>query len=236
MTSRYIAILGTLAIGVIFATPMIASAGLLYDVNNGATTTTNTLSGWIAATPTNGVTFAAVGGATIGFRDRGVGNTDGTGADSANNDMWRDFIFVSGSDATGTKGLDITITGLLFSTNYNVRVWAWDDSTSTNPVATWNGNSLTFPNTPDPASLNDYVVSFTATTDNLGTLVLQGRGVNAATNNVFINGFELTAVPEPGSLALLGLGLMMTIGFIRLKRGWHGLLPQAVSRSDQRPL
>lgn len=218
MTNRYSAILCTLAIGFIFSSQMVASAGLLYDVNNGPTSIVNTQSGWIAATPTNGVTFATVGGTTLLSRDRGTGATDGPGADSTNNNMWRDFIFVSGSDNTGTKGLNITITGLLFSTDYNVRIWSWDDSTSNNPEATWNGNSLTFPNSPDPASLNNYVVAFTATTDNMGTLVLQGRGVDEQSNNVFINGFELTAVPEPGSLALLGLGLLTTIEFIRRKR------------------
>jgi len=190
-------------------------AAMLYDVNNGATSTTNTQAGWIAATPTNGVTFTTVGGGTLNFRDRNTGNTDGASGDTANNDMWRDLFFIRGTAGPVEPGLgvDVTISGLLASTQYNVNVWAWDDSSDNGRTATWNGNLISFPTTGDPTSLNDYVVAFTATTNSSGTLVLQGRDAGGQNDDVYLNGFELSAVtqniPEPGSLAVLGLGGLM---------------------------
>ena len=182
----------------------------LYDVNNGVSATGNTQAGWIAATAANGVTFSGAG-STIASRDRGTGNTNGPGGDTANNDMWRDFIFGNGSDLAG-EGLDITITGLLANTDYNVRLWGWDDSSNNGRTALWNGNLLTFPSDPDPTDLDDYVVAFTATTNGSGTLVLQGRAVNTGQpHNVFVNGFELVAVPEPGSLALALIGGLLMV-------------------------
>lgn len=187
----------------------------LYDVNAGVNSTINTQSGWIAATSANGVTYTGVG-ATIDSRDRGTGNTNDPGADTAHSDMWRDFIFANGSNAPG-EGLDISISGLLASTDYNVRIWGWDDSSNGGRDTLWNGsNSLFFGAGPDPTSLNDYVVSFTATTNASGVLLLQGRANTTQDHNVFVNGFELVAVPEPGSLMLLPLGILL---MTRRRRG-----------------
>ncbi len=106
--------------------------------------------------------------------------------------------------------MDVTVTGLLADQLYNVRLWAFDDSSNGGISMTWNGNPLGFPATPDPTSLDDYVVAFQAATDNTGTLLLQGRVADGgqACCNVFVNGFELTqVVPEPATatLALLGV-------------------------------
>jgi hypothetical protein len=44
---------------------------------------------------------------------------------------------------------------------------------------------LTIPDSPDPTSLNTQVVSFQATTDVSGTLVLEGRFVSGAAHTRF---------------------------------------------------
>ncbi|MFT5710751.1 MAG: hypothetical protein ACI8QT_001450 [Halioglobus sp.] len=65
----------------------------------------------------SGTAFAAVGG-RLDDRNCGTGNTNGAGGDTANNDMWRDFIFARDASA----GMDITISSLFASTNYLVRL------------------------------------------------------------------------------------------------------------------
>lgn len=105
--------------------------------------------------------------------------------------------------------MDISITGLIANATYRVRLWAFDDVSNGGRNTSWNGVALNLPDSPDPTSLNDQVVSFLADTDAIGTLRLEGRigTPRGGCCNVFVNGFELTAVPEPSTSAVLGLGL-----------------------------
>jgi hypothetical protein len=158
---------------------------MLFDVNVDAGSPSQAGFTAVDAGNINDVTFTAVGaGVIIDDRDRTNGNTDGAGGDTANNDMWRDFIFANGSDAAG-EGLDITIANLSANTTYDVRLWAFDDSSGGGRTASWNGSTLTIPDSPDPTSLNTQVVSFQATTDVSGTLVLEGRFVSGAAHTRF---------------------------------------------------
>jgi len=197
-----------------------ASAGpMLFDVDNtftnqGATEVTQT--GWTGVNLSNiaGVTFSGVGGVGIESRDRGTQNTDGAGGDTVNNDMWRDFIFAyNPTGSVNESGLDIMISGLLASTNYSVRLWAFDEGSNGGRNMTWNGNALNIPTNGDPNSLDDQVVTFVTASDAAGTLTLEGRigSPQGTCCNVFVNGFELTAaaeVPVPATLVLFGLGLV----------------------------
>jgi hypothetical protein len=200
-----------MAVAMLLAANVASATPLLYDVD--ARGTGITQPGWIAANldGINGVTFTALGGVFLDDRDRAGLNTDGPGGDVGNNDMWRDFIFADerGVDVTLPAGMDITISGLLASTTYSVRLWAYDEVSDGGRNMTWNGVPLHLPDGPDPTSLGDQVVLFNAVTDASGTLVLQGRIGDPRGDccNVFVNGFELTAVPEPSTVLLLGLGL-----------------------------
>jgi hypothetical protein len=183
---------------------------ILFDVNDIGTN--NTQGSWTAANlnGVNNVLFTSVGGATLDDRDRGASNTNS--GDSANNEMWRDFVFARNTSAQ-ESGMDVSIDGLLASTYYDVRLWAFDDSSNGGRNMTWNGQALNIPTNGDPASLNDQMVSFSAMTNVLGVLTLEGRIGSPVGDccNVFVNGFELTAkevpVPAPATVALLGLGL-----------------------------
>lgn len=196
------------------------ASAVLFDANDRSSNITQ--AGWTAVdlTGANGVTFTAVGGSVLDDRDRGTGNTNGAGGDVANNDMWRDFVFADDrpeGSVAGVDGMDITVTGLMANRLYDVRLWAFDDSSNHSPSMTWNGNALGFPSVPDPTSLDDYVVAFQASTDGAGTLLLEGRVAGQGGNccNVFVNGFEVTkSVPEPAT-AMLGVFGVAMLGLRR---------------------
>lgn len=192
----------------------------MFDVNDRGAG--NTQSGWtgVNLNNINGVSFTGLGGVVLDDRDRGSANTDG-GGDVANNDMWRDFIFADERDVTlsSPAGVDIDVSGLSASTMYNVRLWAFDELSNGGRNMTWNGNALGIPSSPDPASLMEQMVSFQAMTDGSGVLTLEGRigtpiGVCC---NVFVNGFEVSAVPEPSILALFGTGIF-ALGFVARRK------------------
>ena len=185
-----------------------------FDANDDDEAGSVTQDGWTDtdATNINNVTYAAVGaGVTVDDRERGTGNS----TDAAHQHMWMDFIFANGSNAAG-EGLDITVEGLLANSVYDVRLWAFDSSSGSSRTATWTGSGaggtsaeLTFAGSgTKPASLDDYVAEFTAQTDASGTLVLEGRHKSGSTHTVFVNGFQLTLVPEPTTLALAVVGLL----------------------------
>lgn len=185
-----------------------SAAALLYDVN---ATGTPTQPGWtpVSLAGGNDVTFSAVGDVFLDERDRFGQNTDGPGGDTVNNDMWRDFVFADErlGSPTDPAGMDITVTNLAPNTSYNVTLWAFDEISNGTRSMTWNGVVYSFDDAPDPTSLTSRVVKFGVLTDNLGVAVLQGRidfGQRGGCCNVFVNGFALKPVPEPGSLVLLG--------------------------------
>jgi PEP-CTERM motif len=198
------------------AAPMAGAAPVLFDVDLSSGSPTQ--AGWTSVNLNNinGVSFTAVGGVFLAERDRGTGNTDGTGGDVANNDMWRDFIFAdervtTPDTVTAPAGVDIRVTNLEANAFYSVSLWAWDDnSNTTNRAMTWNGVSYEFNETPDPTSLLERVVYFNVVTDSQGVAVLEGRidfSQRGQCCNVFVNGFSMTQVPEPGSMALVATAL-----------------------------
>lgn len=213
MTKITTILIATLSL-VIFSSSNVSASVLKYDVNclTGQGTTCaeeTTQEGWTAVNLNgiNNVTFESVGGAQLQDRNRGLANTDGTNGDVANNDMWRDFVFAYNSGAD--SGMDILVSGLLANHMYSVDLWAFDEVSNGSRNMTWNGKALNIPNSPDPSSLSSQTVSFFALSDASGVLTLSGRvgSPEGACCNVFVNGFQVTSVPEPTAIVLMALGL-----------------------------
>lgn len=161
-----------------------------------------TLSDWTAAESGNGtngivsVTTEAIGGVTVDTRDRPTENTDGPAGDLARNDLWRDFVFANGSlDSAPGSGLKLTLTGLAPLTIYPITIWAFDEASNNGRQADWGETGkettlLTFPTSPDPSTLEDYSITFEASTDATGTLVIDGIVATEdpdVSHNVFVN-------------------------------------------------
>lgn len=196
---------------------------VMFDFNTGSSLTQ---SGWTGANLGNGnngtvfIATTALGtGVVRDSRDRGTANTDGSGGDTANNDMWRDFVFANESNNNLGNGLSLSITGLALNTTYPITIWGFDSGSGGARLAEWSGGGgsgqLTFNGSGgDPTSLNDYAVSFNATSSGTGGLIITGLTVLGSSNShdVFINGLEIgDAIPEPSTtlLGLLGLSLML---------------------------
>jgi len=213
----------SVALAAFLLTSAAGATPILYDVDD--RDTVKTLAGWTAVNldGINGVTFAGVGGVSLDDRDRDNRNTDGAGGDTENNDMWRDFVFADerNTEVGNPAGVDITISGLTASTWYDVSLWAFDEDSNGGRNMLWNGVALSIPDGPDPTGLDSQVANFRVYTDASGAAVLEGRidfSDQGVCCNVFANGFSLTRVPEPGTLALLGAGLI-GMGFARGRKG-----------------
>lgn len=196
-----------------------ADAVAKFDFNHPDPQPSPTQNAWIAADLGSGsgrgisITTEAIGTATLASRDRQANNTD-TG-DIDHNDLWRDFVFANGSNGFAPgSGLRLTLTGLAASTTYPVTVWGFDSSSIGGRVADWGqagtaaAATLSFPSppdaaeTPDPASLDDYMVTFEIETDASGQAIIEGvvaaEEPHPISSNVFINALAI-GQPTGGS-------------------------------------
>ena len=123
------------------------------------------------------------------------------------------------SDTPTTNTL--TFSGLSSSTDYIVQIWAldqqwndgsttfiWDTTAGTGGSATYLGNIVN-DTSPAPTSNDDYSLTVTRTADGSGNL---NFGFVTSSGGGQINGFEISAVPEPASFALvLSLGAALVV-------------------------
>jgi hypothetical protein len=146
-------------------------------------------------------------------------------------DLYDDVIF-AGTSVGPTGGMDLKVSGLSPNTQYFLGLYAFDSGSSPAPqprTANWlDGNNADAPvlttsfNGAALPTFNDqYKFIGFASTDASGTLFLKGRNTtpNASTGptsiGVFINGLEISEVPEPACMMLLLSGSVV----LMLRRG-----------------
>lgn len=117
------------------------------------------------------------------------------------------YLFTNGSNPTDSYGT-ITFSGLSASTPYDVYLYSQGDSATGGRQlgVTVNGTSYTTYSSVADASAfiegQNYLLIH-ATTDASGDLAI---GYNQAALEANINGIQIAAVPEPGTIVLLGVG------------------------------
>jgi len=144
--------------------------------------------------------------------------------------LYDDFIFV-GASAGPVGGIDLRISGgsLLPNTPYLFSLYAYDGISASFGTATpvrsanwFDGNNsdalvfnATFVVNVPPVTDDQYKFTGIARTDAAGQLFLKGRRVTTADLAVYVNGFLVRNVPEPGSLFLIGVGGVALAGWRR---------------------
>ena len=131
--------------------------------------------------------------------------------------LYEDYYYHN--SATNGVGITLSIAGVTPNTDYDVTLWSYDEDNIFSPTpTTWsaagsttgtNGSIENFAD-PYPTDLTFHsttirVHSTTSTLDIFGTTTGGSGGTR-------LNGFELSAVPEPGAAMLLTIGVMIAAG------------------------
>lgn len=184
-----------------FAT--VQASTVAFDIQTGSNTQTGFTA--VSSFPTSdGTVTISVDTTPSGFRDRGV-----TAPISGNPDanILRDLAFWSTSNA-----ITFTFTGLQANTEYSVLGWVFDSESGNsgkNIDFTTNGGtvSITTDNTDASATSAFSIPNLTSNGSGSATIVMDHTG-GAGGAVSLVNGFQLSAIPEPSSTMLLGLGAM----------------------------
>jgi hypothetical protein len=190
-----------------------ARAALKFDVTSGGSPAA---AGYTALNvPTGGNSGSATVGTIAVTLASGTSSSARTDrAPLSGDDLLDDLIFAQDSAA-----LTFTFTGLQAGTSYRFTVYSADKSTPTsNDISAFYLGSSTTPflsgvkvvNEENGSAAAKYSGTFTAATSD--PVIITSKTISGVTPlYTVVNGFELSVVPEPGSLALLGLGALVLL-------------------------
>lgn len=153
----------------------------------------------------------------VGGRDRGAPLDSGA---FTLGDLLRDGI--ARTKLTSAAGeYTVKLSGLLASTSYQLNLWSASSAADVGTVYSWYDTSIgsvllgtvtNGPSNPLTATSNtDYMVSGIVTTNASGELLLGVTSSNLSPTAGFINGFQLSSIPEPSATVLLG-GIALAAG------------------------
>ena len=199
------------AMGALALTATSANAALLaIDINNGASPTET---GFVGQNTSGVVHATTAGNITVSFTGQQAHHDRGASG-GVNNDLYRDFIFENNTGNSPDITLTLTGPGVAASTDYILTFYAYDsgDNSRRTGIAGISGTTGTTLGpvinlaTGVPDTLDEYAVTGTFTSDGAGTLTFGIDGLPGGGERTVLNGFQLEAVPEPSTTALLGLG------------------------------
>lgn len=186
-----------------------------FDIQAG----TNTQSGFTSVTafPTSdGTVTITVDVNPTNYRDRAAGAVTKLAGDP-DTDILRDLAFWNSSSNVTNPVLVATFTfsGLQFNTQYSGLVWVFDNEQGNNgksfnltTAGSSGGGTTSITNTQNTLAFAQTgpfdLVDFTSTETGTATIAMH----SVAGGVSFVNGFQLTAIPEPSAALLGGLGLL----------------------------
>jgi hypothetical protein len=189
-----------LALPLAIALTATSSNAALLSVDFGSLTKVET--GFVGQDSLNATHSTTAGNITVNISgQQGLFNFASGGT---NADLFDDFYFKNG----GAMTLTLSGPGISASTDYDLTFWAFYGAEARNTtIAGASGTTgttlgpIAFDN--PPTSLSDNDASGTFTSDGSGNLTFTIGGTN---NRPALNGFTLTAIPEPSAATLLALG------------------------------
>ena len=156
-----------------------------------------------------------VSGVGVNLDDRRRGQPTNGGAFDQQ-ELLRDFIFAINPGAED-ESIDILFEGLMPGLLHEVTIWSFDDSSQPTRTSDWFANGVlafddyTFNGTVDPTDNGMYSFSFLANADLDGNLLVTGTSRTTFSHGLFLDAIEIRAIPEPTTLALLGLGALALV-------------------------
>src|SRR5215210_5387927 len=135
--------------------------------------------------------------------------------------LYEDYYYHN--SATNGAGITLSIAGVSPNTDYDVRLWSYDEDnifsptpTTWGPTGSTTGTSGSIENFADPyptdLSFHTTTVRVRSTTSTLNIFGTTTGGQGGTR----LNGFELNAVPEPGAAMLIMIGATIAAGCRRL--------------------
>lgn len=138
-----------------------------------------------------------------------------------NTDLFRDFTF---KNANAALTLTLSGPGIAANSDYELKLWSYDSNsggkTHSQSYAGVSGTvgaagPIVYPAGGNPSSLDSFSAIGTFTSDGAGVLTIELTDtITSGSNNPEprLNGLQLSPVPEPSAIALLGLGGLALIG------------------------